>query len=604
MKTLRLSWVRLNPVLFVVLGLLLCVFTFFVPPFEKPDEQIHFYRVITLFAGQFSCDYSTGRPHFSVPLSVFNFPKTMGVGDIATTSIKFPISLYKQSYPWIHDKQTDTSDTHCTLPWYAYIPQLMATAVTYPFNNLLLTFYGMRFMNAILFFLCMVLVQLVIPRIYKNMFWLFAFIPMVLHQVTAVSYDAPSLALGMVMAAYFLSLVSRPRVTLRSIIYFIGLVTLFNAVKAGYYPTFLLIIPVALKATIRWNRTSVLAMLGAGLLVLAVAVQQFFKLQLWQFYSMSTLLTGRQITLSDPLYFMRVIGNTVFEDSDALLHQIIGQFGWLDYSVSPYVFAGYLVAIGSILAALVRDIREIMRWWLIALLWIILLTTFIMIAFTFYTQATPPAYYKVVSFQGRYFLPIFPIILFTVAQSLAFMKERRLGRMIGIVILMGLFTISLTRSIYGRYYDYSKSIINYNPLIEQIHADPGMVNTWETVTIDRVTKFVLPTDISIGTKISGFQFVPVNEFDVTAPYAYAVADATCTKIYAKGYIDHLRGIYLKHIRYPDDPVYTQYFPITKVTSGAVCLMIRPTVLITKRVTPLKIYTDKDKPVIRLLYLIQ
>lgn len=590
--------------LYVFLASLLFVFTFLVPPFQKPDEPVHFYRVITLFHGEVSCDYSTGKPHFILPLSVYNFPKTMFVQDIPTLSIKFPISLYKQAYPWTQDREKTDNFSYCTLPWYAYIPQVIVTALSIPFNNLLLTFYGMRMMNALLFFLFVILVQKISPRPYKKIFWLFAFIPMVLHQATAVSYDAPSLMIGMLVCAYFLSLISRTHVSLKSAVLFTIILTLFNAVKGGYYPTFLLLIPIVLKVKIRWSPVTVFAVACVGSIVSAVIIREILKLQLLVFLSHANLFSGHQITLSDPLYFLRVLGNTLSSDSDALLHQIIGQFGWLDYSVSSYIFVTYFLAIGYVLASFVHDFQEKIHVRILILFWIIIISAIILISFVFYTQASPPAYYMIVSLQGRYFLPLFPLFLVAVGQTSAYVKKRHGARWVCMSILLGLYLFSLGRSIYVRYFDYSKSIINYNPLIEQIHKNPEIVKMWTTLTVDSEKKFIIQTDPSIGLKISGFQVVPANEFDVTMPYAYAIADATCTHVFTRGYLDRIRGERLKHIRMPDDPVYTQYFPIIRVTEGSVCIIVRPTVPVSKYNIPLKIYTDKDKPLIRLLYLIQ
>src|SRR3989344_7986882 len=95
----------MNSIVFMFLALLLSVFTFLVPPFQKPDEPVHFYRIITLFQGQLTCDYSSDRPHFRLPQSVYDFPKIMGVESISMSTIKFPVTSYKKAYPWTGDRQ-------------------------------------------------------------------------------------------------------------------------------------------------------------------------------------------------------------------------------------------------------------------------------------------------------------------------------------------------------------------------------------------------------------------------------------------------------------------------------------------------------------------
>lgn len=596
----------LDTILLFFLGILLFLCTFFIPPFQKADEPVHFFRVITIFTGQMSCTPGGKEPHFLLPKSVYEFPTLMAVENNAQYSMKFPISSYKKAYPWLADKQVTDQYVHCKLPVYAYIPQILVIFLTYSFDNLLLTFFGMRLVNALLFFITVWIVQKRIAKTYKYIFWLFAFTPMVLHQVTAISYDAPSYILGMLMFAFFLHLLAKTKVSLKETVVFIFLIVFFNAVKGGYYPTFLLLLPIMLKKKIEMNRS----VIAGSIVIVCVLGYVMFKeaniLQLQSIFSYSSLFYGRQIILQNPLYFFQASIVMLMEDANQLIHGGIGQFGWLDYSISEYIYVAYIFLFGLIVAISAFDGKKSVHSWIIILYWGIILATGIGIFFLFYTKSTPPGYYKVISIQGRYFLPILPLIGIAFIETCMYMRDHQRVKKIAISIFLLCVVISLGRSVFLRYFDYSKFIINYNPLIESIHNGTLDIEGRTESVIDSQKEFIVPVDRALGNKISGFQFVPVNETTVNVPYEFFIKDENCARILARGYLDHLRGRFLAHIRFSDDPVYTQFFPAIPVVQNSVCIALRPlTVVAAGENEVLRMYNNEDNnPILRILTVIQ
>ena len=599
-----LRFFSIATVFYIFLAFLLGVFTFFVPPFQKPDEPVHFYRVITLFNGQMSCKTEKGKYFFLLPLSVYNFPNSMFVREIPMSSNKFPITLLKQKFPWTQDKQIVNDFSYCTLPFYAYVPEIIATAFSYPFDNLLVTFFAMRFMNAVLFFFCVFLVQKIVGRSYGYIFWLFACTPMVLHQVTAVSYDAASLTLGMLVFAFFFSFISKKTISYKEATVFGVLLVLFNIVKSGYYPTTLLLIPIFMKMKITWDWKKITGGIFLLLVGLTVVIKEFFNLRFTYFFPFATMPQSLRFALIHPFYFMTVLSRTLEEEAGTLLYETVGRLGWIDYTVSPYIFAGYFVVLGAVIALYVQKNTMKISKCLLLLFWVVIISTVYFIFFHFYTAATPAAFYKIISVQGRYFLPIFPLVVVTIGETVLFFRKKLFRIMVSFCFLFVFVSFLLIRSIYMRYYDYSKQIINYNPLIEKIHSDALDIKTLKTIPIDTEKTFLIPTDMSLGSKISGFQFVPVNEFTVRIPYEFFIKDTTCTVTLVHGYLDRMRGTFLQHVKSPDDPVYTQFFPITPIHKNTLCFTLGPAMETVEDNEALKIYAEGEIPIIRFLYVIQ
>lgn len=70
--------------LFGVILLLGLVFTFAIPPFQKPDENVHFLRAVALSDGQFFCSSDeNGNGRFLIHQKYFDYITDVGTHRIA-----------------------------------------------------------------------------------------------------------------------------------------------------------------------------------------------------------------------------------------------------------------------------------------------------------------------------------------------------------------------------------------------------------------------------------------------------------------------------------------------------------------------------------------
>lgn len=260
----------------LVISLFLCIFTFLIPPFQKPDEPLHFERAFALAQGQFVCrhDSKHERGYFNFPQSIQIFPdQMMSQSIIMKTEGKFPIALMKTSYP-IDSKYTVDLLYNCTLPFIGYIPQSVGILLSLPFNNVLISFYAARLFGALFFIMTLSICLRLIPKQYRLILLFCSFLPMVLQQVTAISYDCVSISLGFALFTLFVRFLNQKTIPIRAVLAFYGVLLLFLFSKPGFYLYALL-----LAYPIQRTSLPIIKKIAVGaVLFLGVACMAFYSL--------------------------------------------------------------------------------------------------------------------------------------------------------------------------------------------------------------------------------------------------------------------------------------------------------------------------------------
>lgn len=263
-----LSNVRLSAIFYLFLACFLLFFVFAFPPFQKPDEPLHFERAFTLAMGQITCKFDAKhtRGYFTFPKNVSTFPDAMmSSAIIMKPEGKFPVALFRTPY---RIDRTNTVDLlyNCRLPFTGYIPLSLGVLLTMPFNNLLISFYAARLMAA-LFLVGAVYISLriVTPR-YRLIVMFSSILPMVLQQVTAVSYDSVSIATGFILFALFTRQLERKTVSLRELLATYSVLLIFLFTKPGYYLfAVLLLVPLRLVRMKLTKKIALSIILFAGI---------------------------------------------------------------------------------------------------------------------------------------------------------------------------------------------------------------------------------------------------------------------------------------------------------------------------------------------------
>lgn len=551
---------------------------------------------MALAGGQWKCNTSVG---FSIPASVKQFPAAMNQKEIVMrANTKFPLSVYKMRYPFRQDKTRVHGFEFCSLQSVAYVPFVLAAWISYPFDNLLVTFFAIRLVAALLFLVSVYISLKIVSVRFRYFVYLFAATPMVIHQATAVSYDAPLLYGVMVSFAWFTSLMEMKSIPVKALLGFIACILITSLVKQGHFfvyalPLFVLVRMVSFKST----RSRIVAWVcGIATVIVGVyGVQTFIKNNLFR--------TQIQVYAIDPLYFFRQLYATIGENGDFYLRGMAGIFGWLDTALPAFLFVAYWIVLGILFLKTIRFERKPSRLLTGLFLSVICVVNIVAIFFHFaYSAETPAAYAVIFGMQGRYILPFLPFILYgasLMVSSVGNVKIKYFMLVAGGVLAAG----SLVGIFYQRYFNYGTTYKNPRYFEIRLFEKPTIdVKKLLPFTIDRsMTYEVKP--LYPNYKTGGFQFVVGNELDVTTPYEFRVSDRNCTRVVRQGFLDKLKNHSLSFLKGPTDIVYTQAFPITEMEGATYCVTLWPVIEDSSR-TYLQLLGNEQSPLIEFLYIQQ
>lgn len=596
-KLNNLSVLRPRSVFIALLFIVSIIFAFIIPPFQKPDEQIHFWKIMALAQGKLTCIHTSDIPVYQLSNSIKAFPEEMHRADIIMRSAaKFPLSVYKSPYPFRNDTtRTNISDA-CALPTLGYIPFVLSAWISFPFDNLLVTFFGIRAMAALLFLIAVSISFRVVHPRFRFLVYLFAATPMVIHQATAVSYDAPLLYGVLISFAWFTSLMER-RVSVGAFFGFTACILITTLTKPGYI--FLYILPIVVLGRLISFRNSA-ARIVASVLGIAAAITAVYGLDL--FIKHNLFRTQMQVYVMDKLYFFRQVAATLGENSDAYLRGMVGVLGWLDTVLPPFLYVVYWVVLGVLFVKTVRFHYKPSRAITGVLLIGMCIVNIVVLFFRFaISGGTPAAYAVIYGMQGRYLLPFLPFILYGASLIVSALAGSKLKYVV--LVCCGIIAvISLGGIFYERYFDYAMTYKNPRYFEIQLFEKPTIdIKTLQSYTIDKTMTYEI-TPLYPNYKVGGFQFIMGNELDVTTPYQYRIVDKNCTRVVREGFLDRLKTPALSFLKGPTDIVYTQTFPITKMEGTTYCVTLSP-VMHNNR-TYLEILGNEKSPLIELLYIQQ
>lgn len=555
MRLLDISLEKLILSFVIILGL---VFVFLVPPFQKPDEDDHFRRAVALSEGQFFCTNSSNSNYFSIPKSYSDLPIIMETRNIAFQYfVKFPKNLIGNEIHQTLDKTPEKILHWCGLPFVGYVPSAVAIFISSPFNIPILGFYLGRVFNFLIFVLCLVTALKIAPK-YKAILFLYATIPILLHQVTAISYDALQFSLIPLIAAQLFNFMEKEKISLRHFLQFNTLTFLFVLIKPGYYPFLLLyfLIPYN-KLGIKFIKYLVFTV-GffsiAGLIIYLISKKTFLLPDSLIYYNYANPIYQKSYIINHPFSFFLTFLYSLWLSVETIIKQL-GSFGWLDYSTNFLVLLAYIILLFFFIKLL--DFKKLKKIGLfgITLLSIILFFTTFLIFLSLYLVNSPPYASTISGVQGRYLLPLIPFFIYILAQIYLSLGKKVIQILILVVLLTYIF-LNIISNIYLRYFDYTRSFVSETELTDKI-KETKEITSLDTFIVDKEFKETVP--IKINKKIGGFEFYTHNNKPVNVAYRYFVKDGECKNSLKSGYLD------LSKLQ--DSNIYAVYFGPLKERSG-------------------------------------
>ncbi|HEX9163648.1 MAG TPA: DUF2142 domain-containing protein [Thermoanaerobaculia bacterium] len=422
--------------LFIIIGLCAAMlFTFATPPFQVPDEVGHFWRAVTIARGAIlpRIERAGGVAQLEQGLStiVFVFWVAPPTPNYKVTWPRFRTSWYVRLEP--EHRATVTFPAGYTP--VAYLPQIAAALLTriIPARPVI-TFYLGRLFNALAY---IALVAFAI-RITPVLQWLFAaaaLLPMALFLAASWSPDAMTIAASFVFTA---ALLRAPR-TPREVALTAALGACVGLCKPGYVLIALLAFAVA-------------TMRGAARAIIIAATAAGFALAMWN--ASRSYAPVRPDAHVDPPAQIDCLRNNPARFAEALAHelrvngvdytrQMVGRLGMLDVPLpGPVIWAEALVLLAcawtSSVSVRVRAVAAMIS-----------IATIGGIALASYIGWTPPCATNIDGLQGRYLLPIAPVMFSIIAAPL--IRRERIA-LIALAAVAAICNAVALYSVAARYY--------------------------------------------------------------------------------------------------------------------------------------------------------
>ncbi|MBF0343865.1 MAG: DUF2142 domain-containing protein [Nitrospirae bacterium] len=424
------------------------LFILLIPPFQSPDEYAHFYRSYQISEGQLIAERKANSIGGYLPESLLT--TILGVTkDIPMRPLAFPSSLSSTfielgvsiDIPSHRSKRLTLSDftsliklsinsqkrifftfqntaSYSPIP---YLPQSIGFMFGRIFNfSPILLFYTARVFNLFVW-ICLVYFSLKIIPFSKWVFLLLALTPMSIFLSSTLSADTFTNGMSFLIISLFIRFAydKNKEIKIDDILVLIILSGLLFLSKQGYiFLLFLFfLIPVDKMAVIKnWKYSS----LNYLIVFFILALTNSLLLTLWSFlvrdtvslplvYFPNTSVHDQlKFIISYPLIYCRTIFDTF------LIHKfyiggMIGLLGWQDTPMPKSILYSYFIVILAT-SFIERDKQYVIPRINKFLIFSIMMLSYLMIATLAYLVWSPLRFKLIVGIQGRYFIPIFPLL--------------------------------------------------------------------------------------------------------------------------------------------------------------------------------------------------
>ncbi|MFA5770204.1 MAG: DUF2142 domain-containing protein [Patescibacteria group bacterium] len=407
-------------ILYFLIPIQLLIFTFLVPPFQKPDEQPHFEKSLLISNGILFCKEKTNNK-IKLEKKYVDFIKTPYL-DLMThkNSAKLPLPIFFKDF-FSNNQDNNRIDFNidhlCSFPIISYLPQAFVLWILSFLNvNPIQSIYFVRLAMSILGYFWFLYLYRKIADNYKLII-LFTFaLPMTLHQISSFSYDALHIMFALtffmlIINAWIPAFAGMTQTTKKYFKLFFVLFLFLSSKKIGYetFFLFLFLIPIKIKPIIISS---------------LIFIPFYFLSKLSGSYDLQSSLTNQIIhplqqinfLLSNPLNVLNVIITTTFHRLTFYLQSLIGIFGWLEYGLDPLSYLIYGLFFIYVLSNINIVKKQMLTKNKTILLFITLIGSYIFIVLLAYVFNTAPGTLIANGVQGRYFIPFLPFIILFIIQ--------------------------------------------------------------------------------------------------------------------------------------------------------------------------------------------
>ncbi len=405
------------------------------PPFQSPDEVNHFYRIWQISNGQLSGVKYDNRVGGFLPTEFESLTKPF-LESRYTDHPVFSDSLMNVQFNLHEGNQLRFYDFPNTAVYNAagYFPQVIAVKILRISGlSLLQIYYGARIIS-LLFWLMVIYCALKILPVYRWLFTLLALLPMSVYINSFLSADMLINGISFLFIAHVFNLLKEgASFTKKQFFLFVFFAIGFCVAKTVYFP-FLILLLLIPKNMYRDNLqrysfyaiiTVVTLVSGYFILNQSGAIYTPYSDYNVKFRDGPDLIMGANMKgqidymLNNPASFFGVFVNSLKGNAHAISIAYIGRLGWFNVDLPGWYIIIAYVFIVLVLFSKGDEFVLTKRQILICV--IAFLSSIYIIILSQYLTWANVGDSRLVILQGRYFIPIFPVLFIIIA---SFTKRR------------------------------------------------------------------------------------------------------------------------------------------------------------------------------------
>lgn len=425
------------------------LFTFLVPPFQKPDEVTHFYRTLSIGQGNLICPEINGVLENPLPHRLASYPSQTNI----VSHPKYINRFFSQAVPQTEAGAINQSNflpeqrLACTLPFIPYLPIGLVLA---PLEWLQASpewlFYIGRLGNAAIGFSILMLAYLLTPRKARILTVSVLLLPMTWHQVSSFGKDGLHIAFGLLSFSLVLrAFMSQSSNTIYEVFGLIFSLFITIIARPQYAPLMLVagLITSNRRQKISFHGNSSIIIKGLGVLLITGAIlislaHNFYsvdaqKIGLTPNYEIANANTQVAFLLSYPFALVSVPYYTFIHHGRFLIEGLIGSFGSFDIMLDWIIYE-LVIAVIAIFTWIASKQIPRLKWWQFGILTLVILGNIYGILLAMYLYATPVGNFIVNGVQGRYFIVLLPFGLWWLADLKQRLDKKILWLFLGLIV--------------------------------------------------------------------------------------------------------------------------------------------------------------------------
>ncbi len=415
---------------FVYLSLIIgIIFMVLTPPFQAPDEDSHFKKAYVISRGNLFPEVENGKVGYELPVEMVKYIEVQNSkGSNLNTKFKFKDIYmterlpedYKESKFYNFSTVSTNPLAHCVQATGIIVGQIFAHILDVKSPSVVYQLYFARFFN-LLFYCIIIALSIKITPILKKTMALIGLMPMALFQAATVSYDPILIALSFLAISiiFSISFVKDKKLSKQYIIILGVIAYIFIVIKIVYLPLYLLLLVLPKKEM--ENKTVFLKKLIC-ILGIVIILMLIFKIAS---PSMKLVAETRENILAkeqlkyiihNPFEYCKIYVNTLIEKRQYLIATTIGTFGLIDTNLYCVFLSIYLVCMPLVgISEISLDNVDVDIWGRIAVIISTSAAIFgCFLAMYIYWTSIMDGYgigaSEITGVQGRYFIPILPVI--------------------------------------------------------------------------------------------------------------------------------------------------------------------------------------------------